>query len=166
MTAISRDVKAQIRYFNANAPPEVRTNGVLTLGDLGDGAEMYKKRRHFTTEVHEVVVLEASRAAPGGDPKNFQLDTHGLCLIEPPLPMDFLDRKRVVLEYYPKLEELVRRTMGAERCFMNPIFGTRSENPENLGISYARFAHTDAGPEFRMLVTFPKNWTPASSARL
>ena len=45
------------------------------------------------------------------------MDLHGFMCVTPPPPVDFMDRRLVKEEYYPKLAEMVRRITGAKAGF-------------------------------------------------
>merc|ERR1719487_2846822 len=94
------------------------------------------------TEVHEMTIVDARTALPGGLGA-WDLDTHGFCVVRPPPPVDFLkqgDPKNTTLgrvgddslvkqEYFPKLCEMAMKLTGAEKAYMFQHFN-RSENPE------------------------------------
>merc|ERR1719456_1349322 len=69
-------------------------------------------------------------------------------MVEAPLPVaDFHNRRLVREEYYPRLIELAKKHNPGARHAVLFQHLVRKENPVNLTMSYARFAHTDAGPD-------------------
>jgi len=140
----ARDVVASIPYFARNPPPEVFDgNGMHTFGRSGETPAEFKAGRQKMTELHDVKMVDA-RGAVGGL-ESWTLDRNGIMVLRPPPPVDFEDAELVKREYYPAVSECVKQHTGATRCFVMS-FGIRSETPPNATMSYAGFAHTDAGP--------------------
>ena len=79
-----------------------------------------KKHRRLLIENKEVQFLDARTALPGGLAA-WKLDTHGFMVIEAPPFDDFLDRKRVRAEYYPKLEAHAKKLTGAQEGYCPQI---------------------------------------------
>lgn len=151
----------KIRYFNPNGPKDA--NGLLGFGEVDSSGnrlspEEFRKRRQETTEAHEVAVLDA-REAPNGGLQSWTLEEHGFSFVPAPEPAsDFQDPGLVRADYYPRAAELVRTSMPGARRVIPVSHIVRTENPKNLTAAYAKFAHSDFGPDFepifrRMLTT-------------
>jgi len=81
------------------------------------------------------------------------LDLHGFMCVTPPPPVDFMDRRLVKEEYYPKLAEMVRRITGAKAGFayqyLNRDGSIRTfpyAKDDAFGSLFSRFCHSDYGP--------------------
>lgn len=146
-----------IRYFDPEAPraETVRTrlgeySGLLTLGEArGATTEDYKKRRDGVVQQHRTTILDA-RSHAGGDLSAWKLERHGFTFVPAPAPVDdFHDRARVRRDYAPRLFDLVKETTGASRVFLvgQQVRSEHTGRGTSSG-SYARFAHSDYGPEF------------------
>lgn len=150
----------QLRYFNGEVPRDqtVKTgmggeySGLLTLGERpGMSKEEYKKFREQMVLMHEVTVQNARSCQPGGL-SSWKFEEHALTFVKAEFCSNFHDPKVVKSEFEPRLLELAKRTTGATRAWMvgHQIrteitgFGTSSA-------SYARFAHSDYGPEYEPL---------------
>merc|ERR1719456_337723 len=95
--AAPRDVKAEMRYERSYTGGNPYTPGVAIppgeplFGQLLDrkaSKAEFKKFRHEMTEVHEMTLVDARTALPGGLAA-WDLDTHGFCVVQPPPPVDF-----------------------------------------------------------------------------
>ena len=149
-----------IRYFDPDAPRDetvraigVEYTGLLTLGEApGASKEDYKKRRDSIIRQHAVTVRDARTSQIGGL-SSWKFEVNGFTFVPAPAPVEnFQDRACVRREYAPRLLELVKATTGANRAF---VIGqqVRSEQTGRgtSSSSYARFAHSDYGPEFEPL---------------
>lgn len=140
--ATMRDTTCDMRYINPNPGPE----GGLVLGE-NVSKEMYKKGRHLMTD-ERMCLFEDARTAPEGL-EGFGLEKNGFMKISPPgLPdgVNWRDYLAVRDHYYPLLVECAKKHVPGSQwgCVFQHL--VRDENPANVGISYARFAHADAGP--------------------
>jgi len=140
----------------------------------GDSKEVYKLKRHNATDEHEVLVRDV-RTLPGGLAAQ-NLNTHGFCLIPAPSTawVDFDNKEAVEREYYPAVIELAKKYTGATRGFVQgsnvrvePGARGAGGGTQSLVMSYALFAHSDAGPGVvggwrRFLV---KNGVPEEEAK-
>ena len=166
-----------VRYFDPRAPRDdkVRTRlgeyqGILTLGESpGTSRDAYKKRRDSVVRPHRLTVLDA-RAHAGNDLSSWKLDEHGFCFVAAPTPVgDFQDRDTVRRDYAPELFDLVKRTTGASQAFLigQQVRSEKTGRGTTSG-SYARFAHSDYGPEFephlRRLIA-SRGWLAEGEAR-
>ena len=149
-----------IRYFDPDAPRDetvcaigVEYTGLLTLGEApGASKEDYKKRRDSIIRQHAVTVRDARTSRIGGL-TSWKFEVNGFTFVPAPAPVEnFQDHACVCREYAPRLLELVKATTGANRAF---VIGqqVRSEQTGRgtSSSSYARFAHSDYGPEFEPL---------------
>lgn len=122
---------------------------VITFGERpGESPAEYKARRARVTTEHEIEVRDA-RAAPGGL-AGFSLAKHGFAYLLAPEPIaDFYDRNLVRRVYLPRLEALVRTHTGASRVVLigQQVRDERTGRGTSSA-SYARFVHSDYGPEF------------------
>ena len=143
-----------LRYFNANIPRNetvtalgVEYTGVVTLGETPSGSkEDYKKRRARVVSRHAVTVYDT------GD-KAWNFEVNGFTLVRAAAPIEDFHTLAIVRdEYAPRVYEIVKATTGANRVF---IVGqqVRSEKTGRTvrSSSYARFAHSDYGPEYEPL---------------
>ncbi len=145
-----------IRYLNPDAPrtPTVSTvlgdyDDLLTLGEQpGDSTEDYKQRRARVVGKHDVTILDARDEH--GDLDQWDFERNGFTTAAAPEPADdFSDRYDLANDYVPRTVEVVRRALGASRAF-SCGFQVRTEET-GRGISqasYARFAHSDYGPDY------------------
>ncbi len=143
-----------LRYFNAKIPRNetvtalgIEYTDILTLGETPSGAKKdYKKRRARVVSQHAVTVHDT------GD-KPWDFEVNGFRLIPAVAPIkDFSTHANVRDEYAPRVFEIVKESTGANRVF---IIGQQVRN-EKTGrtvgsSSYARFAHSDYGPEYEPL---------------
>lgn len=185
--ATTRDVTVTMRYNrryiggNPYVPGQIVPEGEPLFGILNDRRATpaeFKKFRHEMTETRDMRLVDA-RGIPGGIGA-WDLDKNGFCIVRPPPPMDFTkqgDPKKTTLgrvpedslvkkEYFPKLMEMAMEITGAEKGFLFQHFN-RSENPENAGLAYSRFTHSDAGPDspesWRRLLVKQAGWTEAEA---
>ena len=145
-----------IRYLDpgANRDSSAETvlgsfDGVLLMGEQpGDSKEEYKARRAKVVERHEVTIHDARDADGGLGAWDF--DRNGFCAIAaPPGVDDFTDRKLLANEYVPEVLEAVRASLGASRTFSVGFqIRTEATGRGTSQASYARFAHSDYGPEY------------------
>lgn len=121
---------------------------MLTLGESpGDTKDDYKKRRARVAATHEVTVFDA-RDEDGGV-GTWDLEQNGFTTAEAPEPAtDFKDRRLLEQDYVPRVLELVRQTFDASRAFSIGFqIRTEATGRGTSQASYARFAHSDYGPE-------------------
>ncbi len=145
-----------LRYFDAAAPREagVRTPygeyaAVVTLGERpGESRSAYKVRRARVTREWPVTVHDARSVGSGL--QAFRLEQHGFVFLPAPRPVsDFYDHEVVRRRYAPSLGERVRDVTGATRSLLigQQVRDERSGRGTSSA-SYARFVHSDYGPEF------------------
>lgn len=156
MSADRDQAETTIRYLDSDAPRDSRVTTVLgefsellTLGESpGDSKEDYKKRRARVVAKHEVTVFDArdENGAVGA----WDLERNGFTTAPAPEPVaDFADRAVLGGEYVPRVLELVRQTFGATHAFSVGFqIRTEATGRGTSQASYARFAHSDYGPEF------------------
>jgi hypothetical protein len=145
-----------IRYLDPNAPraatmstPLGEYNEVLAMGELpGDSKEEYKQRRAQVVAPHEVTIRDA-RQADGGL-AGWDFDRNGFTTVRAPEPVDdFGDRALLASDYVPQVEELAKQTLGATRAIgVSYQVRTEATGRGTSQTSYARFAHSDYGPEY------------------
>ena len=144
----------QLRYFSADIPRDefvsalgVEYTGLLTLGETKSGSkENYKKRRERVVSQHPVTVHNA------GD-RSWDFEVNGFTFAPASAPIeDFKDRTRVSDEYAPRVFELIKTKTGANQVFLiGQQVRTEQTGRGVRSDSYARFAHSDYGPEFEPL---------------
>lgn len=155
MSASRDQADTAVRYLNPDGPRDdnVQTvlgefSDVLTLGESpGDTKEEYKKRRARVAAEHQLTIFDARDEDGGVDA--WDLERNGFTTAEAPEPAaDFSDRRMLAKHYVPRVLELVRQTFKASRAF-SAGFQTRTEatGRGTSQASYARFAHSDYGPE-------------------
>ncbi|MGI9613260.1 MAG: CmcJ/NvfI family oxidoreductase [Acidimicrobiales bacterium] len=124
-------------------------SGLLTLGEMpGDSKEDYKKRRAGVATQHEVIVHDA-RDEDGGL-RSWDFDRNGFTALSAPEPIaDFHDRQLLAKDYVPHALELVRQSLGATHAFSIGFqIRTEATGRGTSQASYARFAHSDYGPDY------------------
>lgn len=147
-----------LRYFNREIPRDetvcalgVDYTNLLTLGEVPGGSkEDYKRRRDRVVSRHYVTVLDAGC---NRDVASWEFEVNGFTFVAAPLPIDnFHSRQEVRSEYGPRIFELARTTTGASRAFLiGQQVRTEQTGRGMSSDSYARFAHSDYGPEFEPL---------------
>ena len=150
-----------IRYFDPESArcETVRTpageyTGLLTLGEApGASKDDYKRRRDRVVSQHRVTIRDAREWATGGLAA-WQLEAHGFTFVGAPEPVaDFHDRTGVRREYLPRVLALMKASTGASHAF---LMGHQVRSEETgrgtSSSSYARFAHSDYGPDFEPLL--------------
>ena len=156
MGATRDQPETTIRYLDPEAPRSTTSttalgeyHGVLTMGEEpGDSKEAYKQRRARVVAKHEVTVHDA-QDTPGGVGA-WEFERNGFCAVAAPEPAsDFSDRGLLAEVYVPRVLELAKETLGATRAF-SVGFQVRTESTGRgtSQASYARFAHSDYGPEY------------------
>jgi hypothetical protein len=145
-----------IRYLDPGAPRDATCttalgefSGVLTMGEQpGDSSEEYKKRRAGVVAKHEVTIHDA-RAKEGGL-AGWDFDQNGFTVAGAPEPTaDFSDPGMLEDDYVPRALQVVKETLGATRAFTIGFqIRTEETGRGTSQASYARFAHTDYGPEY------------------
>jgi hypothetical protein len=154
---VTRDQPGTIvRYIDPEAPRDatVRTvlgefSELLTMGDTpGDSKEDYKKRRAQVVAKHDVTIRDARDENGGLGAWDF--DRNGFTVVGAPEPVaDFGDRGLLGKEYVPRVLELARQALGASRAFSVGFqIRTEATGRGTSQASYARFAHSDYGPEY------------------
>ena len=156
-----------LRYFDSDAPRSevVRTasdqySGLLTLGEApGASKEDYKKRRDSVVRKYPVTIQDA-RTCEAGGLGAWQLAMHGFEFVSAPTPIgDFHDREQIRRDYMPRVLDLIKAETRAICAFpIGQQVRTEETGRGTSSSSYARFAHSDYGPEFepllrRLLVT-------------
>ena len=147
-----------IRYFNPEIPRDetitalgVTYRGLLTLGEVPGGSkEDYKKRRDRVVSEHSVTLHNARGSEHGDLPTAWDLAVNGFTFVPAAMPIaDFHNRAAVRNEYGPRLSEIVEATTGANRAFLvGQQVRTEQTGRGISSASYARFAHSDYGPEY------------------
>jgi len=145
-----------IRYLDPGAARDGRAStdlgsydGLLLMGEQpGDSKEEYKRRRAQVAVTHEMTVTDG-RATAGG-PDGWGFDSNGFTAAVAPEPAaDFADRRLLAAEYVPRVLDLVQETLGASRTFSIGFqIRTESTGRGTSQASYARFAHSDYGPDY------------------
>ncbi|MGI9615490.1 MAG: CmcJ/NvfI family oxidoreductase, partial [Acidimicrobiales bacterium] len=124
-------------------------SGLLTLGEMpGDSKADYKKRRARVVAEHEVTIRDA-RDEDGGL-RSWDFDRNGFTAASAPEPVsDFGDRRLLANDFVPPALEIVRQALGASRSFSVGFqIRTEATGRGTSQASYARFAHSDYGPEY------------------
>ena len=155
-----RDTRDQpsttIRYLDPEAPRDETVSTVLgeysellTLGELPeDSKDDYKKRRARVVAKHEVTIRDARDENGGLGAWDFE--RNGFTVVSAPDPVaDFGDRGLLAKHYVPRVLDLVRQTLGASHAFSVGFqIRTEATGRGTSQASYARFAHSDYGPEY------------------
>lgn len=124
-------------------------SGILTMGEQpGDSKEEYKQRRSRVVARHEVTVHDGHRIDGGLAGWDFERNGFRVIGTPPPAP-DYTDLKNLAASYVVDVAGLVADSLGATRAF--PVgFQIRTEatGRGTSQASYARFAHSDYGPDY------------------
>jgi len=148
-----------IRYFDADAPrPESvtarggRYDNVITLGDDEQAPiDEFKARRAELMCKQDITVYDGRDE--NGKLGSWNLEEHGFEFVAAPEPIeDFNDRICIHENYAPHLAGLLKELTGARHAF---LIGQQVRSEETgrgtTSASYARFAHSDYGPEFESM---------------
>lgn len=146
-----------IRYINPEVPRDETAStflgeytGFLTLGETPGGSKAdYKKRRARIVEPHEMTIRDA-RGHQNADLDSWDFELNGFTVARAPAPVaDFQDRDLRVRQYLPRALDLVKETTGARHAFLiGQQIRTEATARGTSQSSYARFAHSDYGPEY------------------
>ena len=156
MSVVRDQPETAIRYLDPQAPRDASAStvfgdfdGLLQMGEQpGDSKEEYKQRRAGIAVKHEVTVYDGRQHEGGVDGWDF--DRNGLTMANAPEPVaDFTDRKLLAETYVPRVLELVKQTLGVSYAFSSGFQIRTETSGRGTGQdSYARFAHSDYGPEY------------------
>lgn len=156
MTVTRDQPDTSIRYVDPDGPRDNTMttvlgefHGLLTMGEQpGDSRAEYKKRRARVVASHDVTIHDA-RGRDGGLGA-WDFDRNGFTAVAAPEPVaDFTDRGLLAQDYVPRALDVVTQAIGATRAY-SVGFQIRTEETGRgtSQASYARFAHSDYGPEY------------------
>lgn len=145
-----------IRYLDPEARRDATVStvlgdfsGLLSLGELpGDSKDDYKTRRANVVARHEVRIHDG-RDRDGGL-GGWDFSRNGFAVVDAPEPIDdFGDRRLLAEAYVPRALEVTRQALGANRAFSVGFqIRTEATGRGTSQASYARFAHSDYGPDY------------------
>ena len=122
-------IEAQVRYLD---PAWLNRQDIPSIGD--------RESRRANTAKQTVAIADARAGLAAGE---IGLDGNGFALFPHVSAVrDFQDDEEVKTVYYPEMEALVKRTVGADEVFITQ-HQVRTEDTSDFNKAYARFIHCD-----------------------